>query len=169
MPASKKTLLHLYLMCIYTTTLWQRQFTMQYTSWALKQNFLPSDAVLTKYAAKRTYPKLSSLLIPFTPQIKSLIVNPIHINSTQQPSSKNCVGSLLKTKTTPLNSESVPVISNRDFIKRLIKIQNYSIHNSYFRVKHLGIIAKSLIATTSSVNGRWLFKRQTEKGGTFLI
>ena len=127
---------------------------MQYMSRAMKQNFLPSDAVSTKYAAKRTYSKLSSLPVPFTLQRKSLTVNPTHINSIQQPSSKNCIGSLLKTKTTLLNSGSVLVVSNGDSTKQLIKIQNHSIHNLYFQVEYLGIIAKSLIATTSSVNGR---------------
>ena len=167
MLASRKTLLHLYLMYIYATTLWQRLFIMQCMLWVLKQNFLLSDAVSIKLAATITYQKLLSLLISFTLQRRYLTVNPIYISSIWQPFFMNYVNSSLKTKTIQSNSGSVLAVLIGDSTRQLTRIQNHSILNLYFQVEYLGTITKKSTVITSSVNGRWHFKYQIEKGGTF--
>jgi len=76
----------------------------------------------------------------------------IHINHILWPFLANYDGSSTKAKIIPLNSGSVPVVSNGGSTKTLTKTLNHSIQSPPSLAKHLGTIAGNWIATTSSSN-----------------
>ena len=142
---------------------------MRPSSLAQKQNSLPLDTALTRYAAKKTFPKSSLSLTPFIQLRKYLMTNPTYIKSIQQPFFTNFGNFFLHAKKIPLNSGNIQAISNGDSTGRLTKIWSCSILSPYSQVNYLGITAKNPIATTSSVSGKWHSKYQMEKVETFSI
>jgi len=127
---------------------------MQPSSPVQKLNSSPLDATLTRHAAKRIFPKSSLLPTPFMQLRNYLTISPTHIKSIRQPFFMNFNNSSPLDKKILLNSGNVQVVLIGDSTGQLTKSRSCSTLNLYSRAKYLGITARNLIVTTSSINGK---------------
>jgi len=111
MLASRTMLLYLYCICTFMIDSLPRLSTMWFTSLALKLNFSPLDAVSTKPQITITFPKSSSLPIPFMQLKESLTCLHTPFKSIQWSYLLSFENSFFDTRTTLLNSGNVSVIS----------------------------------------------------------